>query len=421
MSTADDAEIVIEWPENNPVVSVEVRGLFKKFDHTLRLDGEQRCLVIYGGNGVGKTATLRMLHALFAGSLRVFSEYPFENFLVQLGDGSEVSVAYRAPSALELSLVQPDAVPIVSVVSIGVVSIAEAQGGRFQLSFFDAVGHQVASAAPPAVPDWLARVRQSTNVRLIETDRTVRRRAAASTSRSHDPLDPVEWCAADLGRKLEQVATKYAAHAQSLDRTLPSRFVEGAYAVVSRTDLQPLLSAVLEGFNRMQKIGLLRDSDAPVLSSIPADIQDHHLRFLSLYATDARQKLVPVNSFAERVELFIEHVHLWLIDKRLTVTPGTGFSIADRETGERVPLAGLSSGEKHFLVMWHELLFCTSAGALVLIDEPEISWHVAWQKRFLEDLLAVANAVGCSVLIASHSPFIPGERIDLTSPLGAKD
>ena len=168
----------------------------------------------------------------------------------------------------------------------------------------------------------------------------------------------------------------------------------------------------------MQRIGLLASTDAPVLSVLPDDLEEHKLRFLSLYADDARLKLEPINDFAERVELFVQQVHDWLDDKTITITPRAGFVIHDKRTRDLIPFQGLSSGERHLLVMWHELLFSTPRGALVLIDEPEISWHVSWQKRFLDDLLRVSAVVGFTTIIATHSPFIPGEHLDLTFPLG---
>lgn len=43
---------------------------------------------------------------------------------------------------------------------------------------------------------------------------------------------------------------------------------------------------------------------------------------------------------------------------------------------------------------------------MVLIDEPEISLHVKWQREFLRDMLAVANLSRVRFIIATHSPQI---------------
>ena len=49
---------------------------------------------------------------------------------------------------------------------------------------------------------------------------------------------------------------------------------------------------------------------------------------------------------------------------------------------------------------------------------PELSLHVAWQKRFLPDLLEIIETAKFDVLIATHSPYIVGERSDLMIGLG---
>jgi predicted ATPase len=55
-----------------------------------------------------------------------------------------------------------------------------------------------------------------------------------------------------------------------------------------------------------------------------------------------------------------------------------------------------------------------------LIDEPELSLHLSWQKRFLDDLLEVVRVTGIDVLLATHSPFIVGDRDDLMVALSAE-
>ena len=81
-------------------------------------------------------------------------------------------------------------------------------------------------------------------------------------------------------------------------------------------------------------------------------------------------------------------------------------------------LDSLSSGEQHELVLHYDLLFRVPSNTIVLIDEPELSLHVAWQKRFLSDLVDIVKLSGFDALIATHSPFIVGAREDLMVGLG---
>ena len=74
----------------------------------------------------------------------------------------------------------------------------------------------------------------------------------------------------------------------------------------------------------------------------------------------------------------------------------------------------LSSGEQHELVMLYESRFKMREDLLILIDEPEISLHIAWQEEFLQDLTEMVRLSGFNVLIATHSPQIINDRWDLT-------
>lgn len=78
---------------------------------------------------------------------------------------------------------------------------------------------------------------------------------------------------------------------------------------------------------------------------------------------------------------------------------------------ETVPLSALSSGEKQVLRI---LIECLAAGAsTVLIDEPELSLHVDWQRKLVE-CMNVVNPE-CQLILATHSPEvmadIPDDRI----------
>ena len=48
-----------------------------------------------------------------------------------------------------------------------------------------------------------------------------------------------------------------------------------------------------------------------------------------------------------------------------------------------------------------------------------ISLHVTWQKAFLPDLLSIVQTTHFDVLLATHSPFIVGDRSDLMVPLSS--
>jgi predicted ATP-binding protein involved in virulence len=68
-------------------------------------------------------------------------------------------------------------------------------------------------------------------------------------------------------------------------------------------------------------------------------------------------------------------------------------------------------------VLLYELLFKTKQNALILIDEPELSLHVAWQVEFLNDLARVIKLSSFDVILATHSPQIINDQFDLAVEL----
>ncbi|NMY38171.1 MULTISPECIES: AAA family ATPase [unclassified Pseudomonas] len=81
-----------------------------------------------------------------------------------------------------------------------------------------------------------------------------------------------------------------------------------------------------------------------------------------------------------------------------------------------VKLAQLSSGEKQIVSIFAKLHLQKEKKFIVLIDEPELSLSMAWQRLFLLDIL---ESPSCAQLIAiTHSPFIfENELDDYAQPL----
>lgn len=72
-------------------------------------------------------------------------------------------------------------------------------------------------------------------------------------------------------------------------------------------------------------------------------------------------------------------------------------------TGKEVPLESLSSGEKQMMSLFARL-YLYPGPKIVLIDEPELSLSLNWQRQILPDVLKAPN---CRQVIAiTHSPFI---------------
>ncbi|MEG3048379.1 MAG: AAA family ATPase [Mucinivorans sp.] len=68
-----------------------------------------------------------------------------------------------------------------------------------------------------------------------------------------------------------------------------------------------------------------------------------------------------------------------------------------------IPFRALSSGERHIFRLLYNILTAPRASVLIL-DEPEISLQIDWQKVLLEDILKLNPNL--QILLATHSPAI---------------
>ena len=79
----------------------------------------------------------------------------------------------------------------------------------------------------------------------------------------------------------------------------------------------------------------------------------------------------------------------------------------DGDFGQILTMDSLSSGELNLITILYNLIFKATSESIALIDEPEISLHMAWQQQFADLVKTIMEKQpGMQVIIASHSPFL---------------
>ncbi|MDR6667084.1 AAA family ATPase [Rhizobium sp. 1399] len=66
----------------------------------------------------------------------------------------------------------------------------------------------------------------------------------------------------------------------------------------------------------------------------------------------------------------------------------------------------LSSGEQQLLTLALKLTAYAGNRTVILVDEPELSLHVSWQRAIPAMLEIVGSRLGCSIVVATHSPVV---------------
>jgi len=104
------------------------------------------------------------------------------------------------------------------------------------------------------------------------------------------------------------------------------------------------------------------------------------------------------------LEQLIRHM---FTGNKTVVFEDTGIRVETDEK-ERIGLASLSSGEKHTLRLFIATLLAGSN--TLLVDEPEISLHVDWQRRLISAMHQLNSPT--QLIIATHSPEIMADVDD---------
>lgn len=119
---------------------------------------------------------------------------------------------------------------------------------------------------------------------------------------------------------------------------------------------------------------------------------------------DIEQKIEKATASRDQLEELI--TRMFSVNKTIEFLD-TGINVKTDE-GEDIGLAALSSGEKHVMGIFIETLLADVS--TLLIDEPEISLHVDWQK----DLISFMNKLNprTQLILATHSPEIMAKISD---------
>lgn len=87
--------------------------------------------------------------------------------------------------------------------------------------------------------------------------------------------------------------------------------------------------------------------------------------------------------------------------------------IVRTSTDQTIDVNCLSSGEKGALQILFDVIFNSGKNAIILIDEPEISLHIAWQQQIAEIITEISEERdGSQIIIATHSPFMASANED---------
>lgn len=123
---------------------------------------------------------------------------------------------------------------------------------------------------------------------------------------------------------------------------------------------------------------------------------------LAPYIDSLIGRIEAVNPIYNVLDRFIKIVNGFLSDKKISYRVSQGFSISSTR-GQPLDPSHLSSGEQQLLLLFCYVLTGRDKPCVFMIDEPEISLNVKWQRKLVRSLLDITEGSDIQFIFASHS------------------
>ena len=213
---------------------------------------------------------------------------------------------------------------------------------------------------------------------------------------------------------LDRNSSEYSSKSNELDSSYPIRLFNNKEAITSKDEFNQKIELMTEKFQKLNKFDLSRVQNLRNL-----EFKEEFAKALKIYFDDFDEKYQIYENFVNQLELFTDIINDKLDFKKIEISREEGIFIEDIDVkGKKLSLSQLSSGEKQEIILFYKLIFETPENTLLLIDEPEISLHIAWQKKFMDDLYKIIKFKNLNVIVATHSPQIINHRWENQIDLG---
>ena len=181
------------------------------------------------------------------------------------------------------------------------------------------------------------------------------------------------------------------------------------------------LSEIAQISEQLAEFRLVSVIDAPSLSKTLMDANCRTrpvaVQVLRPFLDGQRQRLDALQDTYQTIRRFVETTNTYLNDKYVTFNIFDGLKIRLPE-GELDPDL-LSSGEKHLLLIFLNVITPSERSQLFIIDEPELSLNVKWQRTLVDSLVNLCQSASSQFLLATHSIELLTNHIDQVVRVGS--
>ena len=413
--------------------SIKIENLFDIFDYDISFKNDENVLIITGPNGFGKTMILNIIFSLFNRQFIFFQKLVFDKITLLLDENISIIITKRSEKDkgfVMFSFYQNgeliDNIDYLDKSSVNTNEVSRSiqryldgpsysaiigTGLKLFDDYVDTIPNELNSSKFKIESKEINEILDSIQVHLIREQRLFKESKSVDTYNKADKgqtlmIETIQTYAHELKQLISVFSEKSFAQTQELDSSYPNR-LRSEKNILTEKEYEIRYNALKNKQKKLTEFGLYESKQEFLTYSLD------DAKALSVYLKDIEKKLSVFDDLLEKLEIFTSILNERRFTfKSIKINRTKGFFFMTSK-GKELDLSQLSSGEQHEVVLLYELIFNVKPNVLVLIDEPEISLHITWQKEFLNDLLRIIKVQKIQVLIATHAPSIINDRWDL--------